>query len=146
MALLIHILIPHVILKVVHTLINIIGLINMIKSLFWIEFSFHVFPVMVSEDVRLSKNPDFSNSHDPPRSWQIQISDIFWILAFPVSFWPIISFLDNSAILLNSIPRHGFNEIRGAMFSYLDVPIYLCGNLSKKGCWGSCSLKEIVFQ
>ena len=75
----------------------------------------------------------FFNSHDPPRSWQIQIPDIFWILAFPVTFWPIISFLDNSAILLNSIHRPGFKEIRGAMVCYLAVPIYFCGKLSTGG-------------
>ena len=145
MALLIHILIPHVILKVVHTLINTYwsDQYDQIIILNWVKLS--GLSRNGSCRCKVIQKSRFFNSHDPPRSWQIQISDIFWILAFPVSFWPIISFLDNSAILLNSIPRHGFNEIRGAMFSYLAVPIYLCGKLSKKGCWGSCSLKEIVY-
>ena len=88
----------------------------------------------------------FFNSHDPPRSWQIQIPDIFWILAFPVSFWPIISFLDNSAILLNSIHRPGFKQIRGAMVCYLAVPIYFCGKLSTGGSRVYVNFITAIFQ
>ena len=122
MALLIHILIPHVILKVVHTLINIYwsDQYDQIIILNWVEFSgLSRNGFWRCKVIQISR---FLNSHDPPRSWQIQIPDIFRILAFPVIFWPIISFLDNSAILLNSIHRPGFKEIRGAMFCYLAVP------------------------